>query len=191
MITLKKPPSLVYQLKITLIGTPIWREFQVNGETKLVDLHKIIQTIMGWKNRHHHHYKIDQAYYGAKELNEGGGSESVEVKDEKKFKLSDLVCNEGRDFGYEYDFGDSWYHKILVVKIFPLTEDFHGTVLLSGENACPPEDCGGIPGYHELVEIFCDRSHKDYKYRADWVKKYDSKKFSKEEIQQKLQKLKK
>ena len=42
-------------------------------------------------------------------------------------------------------------------------------VCLDGANACPPEDCGGAPGYGELVRVLADPSHEDYEHLLGWV----------------------
>ena len=42
-------------------------------------------------------------------------------------------------------------------------------VCLDGEGACPPEDCGGVPGYLELLEIIKDLSHPEYESVMEWL----------------------
>ncbi|PKL77037.1 MAG: hypothetical protein CVV27_07245, partial [Candidatus Melainabacteria bacterium HGW-Melainabacteria-1] len=64
-------------------------------------------------------------------------------------------------FLYEYDFNDGWEHELLVEKIRPIPdqEAEQYPLCLEGENACPPEDCGGIFGYYELLTVLKDPSH--------------------------------
>lgn len=40
---------------------------------------------------------------------------------------------------------------------------------LDGLRACPPEDCGGPPGYANLLEILRDPKHEDYGEYAAWT----------------------
>ena len=35
--------------------------------------------------------------------------------------------------------------------------------------ACPPEDCGGIWGYSDLLEILADPAHKEHEDRLEWL----------------------
>ena len=35
-------------------------------------------------------------------------------------------------------------------------------ICLDGENACPPEDCGGIWGYYELLKAVKNPKHKEH-----------------------------
>nr|MDQ2695392.1 plasmid pRiA4b ORF-3 family protein [Pseudomonadota bacterium] len=48
---------------------------------------------------------------------------------------------------------------------------------LAGERACPPEDCGGVPGYYQLLEILADPSHDEYAGMVEWLKGHVKKYF--------------
>jgi hypothetical protein len=54
-------------------------------------------------------------------------------------------------FAYQYDFGDSWMHKITVEKIEPFAYKMGCANIIDGQRACPPEDVGGPPGYDEFL----------------------------------------
>ena len=78
--------------------------------------------------------------------------------------------DEGAQFGYEYDFGDSWEHEITVEKILP--SDAAATtvaVCLDGARACPPEDCGGVWGYANLLKILKNRKHPEHRSMMEWL----------------------
>jgi hypothetical protein len=51
-----------------------------------------------------------------------------------------------------YDFGDNWVHAVWLTRILELPETFRRR-LLGGARTCPPEDCGGIGGYQNCVEL--------------------------------------
>ena len=55
----------IYKLKITLIDSKplIWRRILVEEDVLLSDLHKIIQSAMGWTNSHLHQFIKDLTYY--------------------------------------------------------------------------------------------------------------------------------
>jgi hypothetical protein len=42
-------------------------------------------------------------------------------------------------------------------------------VCVDGANACPPEDCGGVYGYKELLEVLADPDHEDHDRLTIWV----------------------
>jgi hypothetical protein len=49
---------------------------------------------------------------------------------------------------------------------------------VDGARACPPEDCGGVHGYSEMLKIVRNPSHKEHKSMMEWLgKKYDPKAF--------------
>ena len=49
-----KKTTKIYQLKVTLKGIrpPIWRRIQVKGNITLLQLHDILQVVMGWYDYH-------------------------------------------------------------------------------------------------------------------------------------------
>ena len=55
-------------------------------------------------------------------------------------------------FGYQYDFGDSWMHRLELEKRLEAEPDVTYPRCVDGERACPPEDCGGVWGYADLLE---------------------------------------
>ena len=42
-------------------------------------------------------------------------------------------------------------------------------VCTDGELACPPEDCGGIPGFYDLREALSDPNHERHEEMLDWI----------------------
>ena len=50
--------NTIFQLKIILIDSKptIWRRIQIDANTLLTDLHKIIQSSIGWTNSHLHQF---------------------------------------------------------------------------------------------------------------------------------------
>lgn len=173
----------VYQLKVTLrdIRPPIWRRIQVTSETDLDDLHWILQTVMGWYGGHLHEFDVFGTPYGDPLLSEG------DVMDEASVTLGQLITGEKEKFHYLYDFGDSWEHEILIEKILPFDKGTSYPVCVTGKRACPPEDCGGAPGYEELLEILSDPSHPEHEDRFDWLPgDFDSEKFDVESVNKRL-----
>lgn len=53
-----------------------------------------------------------------------------------------------------YDFGDDWQHKIEIEAILPPDPNGYYPECIAGARACPPEDCGGAPGYMHLLKTF-------------------------------------
>lgn len=70
---------------------------------------------------------------------------------------------------YLYDFGDSWQHDILLEGILLAQTKDKYPKCIDGAGACPPEDCGGIPGYRHLLEVINDPQHEDHAYLSAWL----------------------
>ena len=105
------------------------------------------------------------------------------MEDETKYKLSQLLKKEKDSLIYEYDFGDSWEHKILLEKILPDDGKTVLPVCIKGKRACPPEDCGGIWGYEELLGTISDPKHPDYEDMLEWLGgEFDPDEFDLEEL---------
>ena len=60
-------------------------------------------------------------------------------------------------------------------------------ICVGGENACPPEDIGGAPGYEEFLEIMADPEHPEHAKQKAWIgRDFDPKQFSVEETNRRL-----
>ena len=168
---LHNPPeasSALYELKITLRGSKpaIWRRVQVPGSIKLSRLHEVLQIAMGWTDSHLHQFIDPPLVYS---VPSGEDYPGVERLDERRFRLADLARHEKASLIYEYDFGDGWAHEVVVEKIMPAGPEKQRAVCLAGENACPPEDCGGIGGYYELLEAVDNPKHEAHQQMLDWL----------------------
>src|SRR5690606_10317483 len=96
------------------------------------------------------------------------GNDPLE-RDSNDTFLDEVVPRVKTKFTYIYDFGDNWEHQIEVEEIFPQEEGMTYPICLEGEQACHPEDSGGIWGYQHKLEVFADESHPDYNDVLDWI----------------------
>lgn len=179
--------SQVYQFKITLqnIKPPIWRRIQVPEIYTFWDLHVAIQDAMGWSGYHLHEFEIVNPLTGLK-VNIGG------IPDEEfgrkilpgwRQKISNYFSMENRSADYMYDLGDNWGHKIQLEKMLPCDKNIKYPVCTAGERACPPEDCGGVWGYEELLEAIMDPKHQRHEEMLEWAGgEFDPEHFDPKEI---------
>ena len=138
----------VIQLKVTLaeIEPPVWRRLRIPMDYTLARLHKVIQAAFGWKDSHLHRFRIHgEDYMPVDQENEPG------TQDEK-VTLKRVGLRLKAKFRYEYDFGDSWEHLILVEGLLLQEEPAKVPDCIGGQRACPPEDCGGAGGYQEMLD---------------------------------------
>ena len=117
------PTGVQMQLKVALldIKPAIWRRLLVPATIKLPKLHTVLQLSFGWTNSHLHAFRLEEDSYEAIYADDWSQDFSGpgQRHDEKKFRLCDLLHAPDDFLIYEYDFGDSWQHEILVEKYFP------------------------------------------------------------------------
>lgn len=158
---------MVYQLKISLdeLHPPIWRRVLVSPEINLFELHHIIQVAMGWENYHLFQFINGPGeYIGIPE--DDGWSQTV---DARTILLKDTLTEKGDHILYEYDFGDSWSHTILLEQKVPKHHGISYPYCADGKRNCPPEDCGGVFGYERILEILGDKKHEEYEETQEWM----------------------
>jgi hypothetical protein len=156
----------IFELEIVLeaVEPPVWRRVQVPGEVSLAVLHEVVQSAMGWTNSHLHEFEIEGRRYGLPDPD----WDDHDVTDEATSKLFRVV-KQGDRFGYLYDFGDSWAHRLTVEKITSPEPGVRYPRCVSGQGACPPEDVGGPWGYEEFQAVLADPSHPEHDERLEWA----------------------
>ncbi|MDB9524408.1 plasmid pRiA4b ORF-3 family protein [Oscillatoria sp. CS-180] len=177
------PTSDIAQFHIGLLDSDplIWRRFQIHQQASLNDLHFVIQVVMGWENSHLHAFDIGGDRYA-----DPFPVPLEDTLDSTAITLAELRLKQGTKFIYTYDFGDGWMHQLTAEAI--TQSAVKPPVCLAGERACPPEDCGGIWGYEELLERLADPEEPEYEDLLDWVgADFDPEVFSVDAVNRQLQ----
>jgi len=154
----------IVSLKVTLKGTkpPVWRRLLVPGTMTLGALSEAILTGMGWMGGHLHVFEVGGRQYGDPATTE-------DVADENRLTLNGVLKSGVKRFGYDYDFGDNWEHIVAVEKTLAPVPGQAYPACVDGRRNCPPEDCGGVWGYAELLEILADSAHPEREERLEWI----------------------
>ena len=134
----------IAQLKVRLLGLSpmIWRRVLVPESVSLRELHGILQVSMGWDGIHLYYFDIHAVHYGSFELD----AENPDTP------LSRFRFRAKGRFAYLYDMGDYWEHEVRVEQFLEPHAKKTYPVCTGGSGACPPEDCGGPPGYLECQD---------------------------------------
>jgi DNA-binding transcriptional regulator YdaS (Cro superfamily) len=171
----------VYVFKITLDDSkpPIWRRIET-ADVSLGKLHELIQTSMGWTNSHLHQFCIGEKRYMAPRALEFGIDWAIPYTG---ITISKLVTLHGPKlkFGYEYDFGDSWHHSVVLEKIIEPDAAVGYPRCTAGKLACPPEDVGGIGGFANFLDAINDPDDPEHEDKLEWSGPFDPAKFDKEQ----------
>ncbi len=126
---------------------------------------------MGWTNSHLHHFIIgmrpNARYIGFGPIDEW--DDAVDEENEDEVLINEVLPSAKTKMIYEYDFGDSWEHEVVLEKVLEAEAGVSYPRCVAGENACPPEDVGGVWGYAEFLRAISDPKHKERKSYLEWV----------------------
>ena len=180
----------IYQIKVTLLGTkpPIWRRLLVPASMTLAKLHHVLQTAMGWAGGHMHEFRTADRHFGIPDP-EDRSMGMPNVENERTVRLSKVLWRPGAKLIYTYDFGDNWEHAVVLEKLLPTPPglDIEYPICIDGKLGCPPDDCGGIPGYYELIEALADPEHERHEEISEWISEdFDPQAFSVENVNRML-----
>jgi hypothetical protein len=165
----------VYQFKLVLVGVepPIWRRIQVPETYSFWDLHVALQDAMGWLDYHLHVFRVARSRAG--EVEQIGIPDDDPFEDDKptlpgwEIPITRHFLRSGTAVQYEYDFGDGWQHELTLEAILPRQAGQKYPLCVDGARACPPEDCGGVYGYENLLTVIQDPTHEEYESTLEWL----------------------
>ncbi|MGH3865283.1 MAG: plasmid pRiA4b ORF-3 family protein [Pseudonocardiaceae bacterium] len=159
-----EPGDPVHRITVTLADVTqprVWRRLLIPTAMPLSQLHGVIQTAMGWQDYHLHSFTDGRRTYGPPDP-------ELEFIDERSVRFGDLDVEDG-PIGYTYDYGDGWEHEIVVEAVGVAEPGECYPRCVDGEGACPPEDCGGSPGYEHLREVLADPGDDEHDDMVTWL----------------------
>lgn len=165
---------VVYRVKVELMDSspPIWRRLDLRSDLMLPLLHQVLQEAMGWWDSHLHEFAhsgsrrdYQAERFSSMDYPDAGGMGEL---DEAGVRLDELAHDVGDRLLYWYDFGDSWWHRITVEKVLECNDDTASATLVTGRRACPPEDCGGIHHYNDMVAGDEGWEPEETEFYASW-----------------------
>lgn len=132
---------------------------------------------MGWNDSHLHEFTISQSR-GRQPLRVGLPLDDEGMDEAQnpplpgwEVRVADHLTLQNPITDYSYDFGDDWEHRVILEQVFPAPPGTNFPKCTAGERASPPDDCGGPPGYAQLLEILADKKHPEHAERLRWVKR--------------------
>ncbi|MFA6484443.1 MAG: plasmid pRiA4b ORF-3 family protein, partial [Bacteroidales bacterium] len=155
------------------ISPTIWRRIRVTPLGNFWDLHVAIQDAMGWTDHHLHHFEIrkkgkrEEDHLGIPDFDRIG--EVKEVYPGWEIPIFQYFVEFGTEAFYHYDYGDGWVHRIKLEGYMYREKGVKYPICVEGERACPPEDCGGVYGYQNLLQVLADPEDEEYESTNIWV----------------------
>ena len=161
-------PNDIAILRIELedIEPLIWRRVAVRTSMNLTVVHKVIQAVMGWLDYHLWEFTANERKYAMLIPNDPDWN--ARINNAATMKLSALLTTGVKEIDYVYDMGDNWQHRIIVEKLHSAESGVLYPRFLGGERRCPPEDCGGHPGYYDFLDNIASKQSKKRKAALDW-----------------------
>ncbi len=184
MANKKKLPSNIYRVKITLRDSrpPIWRRLLLDPRMTLNKLHQAIQVSFGWTMTHLWEFQSGRQRIGVPDE-----EFSDDILSAKRVRVHQLLEKTGDRISYTYDMGDDWEHDVKLEEVRPYEPGIILPLCLDGACACPPEDCGGVGGYEELIEALKDAKHPRHKELKEWLNRpFDPEAFNLDETNRAL-----
>ncbi len=144
----KKQPERVLTLRLAVAGCQprIWRRFAVRESMWLSRLHDSIQIAFDWFDYQTHAFNLDNQRYGNPLKRD-----ELTIEDDRDVTLGDLDLERRERVTYGYHFGEGWQVEIKVEKASAPEKGATYPVCLAGERAGPPEDCGGLEAFHDML----------------------------------------
>lgn len=168
----------IYRFLIVMhsIKPTIWRSIELDEDATFWDLHIAIQDAMSWDNAHLHEFVISDPHM-KHDLVIGIPVEDEFMDPEEQpdpawmCELSSVFINIGEKATYRYDFGDGWECDVILEGMFLSPKKVKYPRCVAGERAAPPEDCGGVVGYYDLLDVLGDPTHEEHKDLLRWLKR--------------------
>ena len=171
---MEEQPAKKFRIKIELKASEplVWRILEVPSNICLERFSEVVEVAMGWDGYHLHRFIKGNTYYlPPKDRADDCFFEGVPKQfDSGMLSLGELLSRKGSKIKYEYDFGDSWIHEIILESCQSYKkEEIPVIALLDGENACPPEDCNGIWGYRKMLKALEKPRSKAAREYKEWL----------------------
>ncbi len=181
----KKNTILQFKISLNDIKPTIWRRIHVPIDYNFWDLHVAIQDAMGWLDCHLHNFEINDKI---RKSNVRIGIPDFELIDEEfeiypgwEIGVTEFFTELGVSAKYVYDYGDDWFHTV-ELEGYLKKERKKYPICIDGKRACPPEDCGGEPGYMDLIKVLKDPKHEEYKQLKEWAGNWNPGNFDNKKI---------
>jgi hypothetical protein len=146
--TKRKTPERVLVLRLDVAGTKprIWRRLQVRETMWLSRLHDSVQILFDWFDYQTHAFVIDDLRLGNPLKRE-----DLTIEDDRDVTLADLDLEHRERLHYDYHFGEGWRIDIKIEKWEAVQKGRFYPQCTAGERAGPPEDCGGLEAFHDML----------------------------------------
>lgn len=158
-----------YQMKIMIKNShpPIWRRCIVPAGLTFSQLSFLLNEIMGWFGNHLSMFEFYHLGIVLEDDPERLQWGNRKIMDAINTPIEPFMDTENW-FTYIYDLGDYWEHRVEIEKVLSEYE-YDYPMVLKYKGDTPYEDCGGIYGYYEKIEILENPKDPRYEEIKEWL----------------------
>lgn len=144
----RKAPEKVLVLRLEVVGTRpcVWRRLVVRETMWLSRLHDTIQIAFDWFDYQTHAFAFDDLRFGNPLKRQ-----EMTIEDDRDVTLADLDIERRERFTYGYHFAEGWQVEIRIEQVGVVQKGTVYPQCVAGERAGPPEDCGGLDAFHDML----------------------------------------
>jgi hypothetical protein len=169
-----RPRHIALCVELLGVDPLVWRRVFVSDQWTLASLHSYLQWLLGWNDSHAHEFEVGAAIvapaWWIEEMSLD--MDTSGYRDERRVPVAAVLAELGArgEFEYRYDMGDGWQLRIVFEQPSqPIIEELPLPRCVAGENAGPPDDVGGPPGYEMFLEALADRRHEEHLQMMQWI----------------------
>jgi hypothetical protein len=157
---------VVYRVRVHLDDSdpPIWRRLDLRSNLTLDLLHQVLQVAFDWTDSHLHRFSLggsafdhhSQLFLCPYDVDNKEWPEDDDGLPAAQTRLDETLSEPGDVLHYLYDYGDNWELTLRLEEVLPAGSDCPAAVVVDGERAAPPEDCGHLVDADSLSEVLPD-----------------------------------
>jgi len=156
----------IYRIRVVLDDSDptIWRRLDLRSNLKLDLLHQVLQVAFGWTDSHLHRFSLggrafdrhSQLFLCPYDVDNKEWPEDDDGLPAAETRLDETLSKPGDVLHYLYDYGDNWELTLRLDAVIPAESDCPAAVVVDGERAAPPEDCGHLVDANSLAEVLAN-----------------------------------
>ncbi len=165
----KTRDMMVFLVEFTGLPVRVTRMFAIEATASFADLHRAIQSALDWEDRHLYDFRLPNEDIICQNSTEFG-----DITDEPEHTPLVTYFSGIASFEwclYVYDYGDDWTLDVKIVERTTRVTPYARELVLANL-AAPPEDCGGVPGYLNILDFLetgIDHAGDDPEGLAEWL----------------------
>jgi len=157
---------VVYRVRVHLDDSvpTIWRRLDLRSNLTLDLLHQVLQVAFDWTDSHLHRFSLgggsfdhhSQLFLCPYDVANKEWPEDDNGLPAAETRLDETLSEPGDVLHYLYDYGDNWELTLRLEEVLPAESDCPAGVVVDGERAAPPEDCGHLVNADSLHDVLPD-----------------------------------